>query len=98
MPLIIYCLEINIGLIPSKQVWFAQESNHGPWRDGSLEGLLVVKPLAILLVVTFVHLLKSLFGYKSYQNPKGLSYLLLVLMIQITMIFIQLAYLVWTID
>lgn len=97
LPFVIYFIERRTGALPSSQeYWATSGSNHGPWRY-SFEGLLIMYPLLVLIAVTAVRAIKSLYTKENKEWFKFPSGIILIL-IQCAGIVLQLYLLLWTID
>jgi hypothetical protein len=96
VPFIIYYYQIMTGILPDPDVWYLS-SNHGPWRGG-LEGLLVFKPLFILILISIFYLFKNVLKYREIKDKKILAWLCFLLVIQILSVILQLLVMTWTID
>ena len=94
LPFVIYGVESWTGLLASEEAWLEQGFNHGPWR-WEAEGFTIAYPLAILALVTIVITVVRAVGRRQLQLI-GAGIGLLVL--QISIIALQLFTLFWLID
>ena len=93
LPFLISTIEMKLGSLPTAEVWYATGTNHGPWR-WELEGFTVFYPLIILLVTTCIAFIS-----RAVKNKKWSLLIvgLLLASIQISLLFLQLYFLGWTV-
>ena len=94
LPYAIYAVETWAGVLPTQQAWFAQGSNHGPWR-WQAEGFTIAYPLVLLALATIVISVARAVGRRQLRLI-GVGFGFLGL--QISMIALQLLTLFWLID
>ena len=93
-PAVYYLWARMSGALPSRDAWYAQGTNHGPWR-WELPGLLLYFP--ILFVIPFT-IIASLALATSRRNVRYLAAGAVLVPVQITCYVGLLSWLFWTID
>lgn len=94
LPFAIYAAERWLGSLPTREAWFAQGMNHGPWR-WEAEGFTILYPLLLLALITIL-----VMGFRAVSRRQlrpivaGLG----LLVLQVSMMAVQLSFLFWLID
>lgn len=97
LPFLVYCFEVSKNILPDPDIWYGA-NNHGPWREGSWEGLILLKPLVFLILITFVFLIKRIIKTEQVSKKKEIIFFVGLILVQIIMLFLQLFVMAWTID
>ena len=94
-PFVIYEYQISQGILTNANDWYAQGTNHGPWRGGELEGFLIFCPQIVLFLVCLLYaLIESLEKGKLWVVAGAI----LLTLFQVAVFALQLKYLTWLID
>lgn len=94
LPFAIYAVERWSGSLPTEEAWFAQGVNHGPWR-WEAEGFTILYPLLLLALITIL-----VTGFRAVSRRRwrlvvaGLG----LLVLQVSMMAVQLSVLFWLVD
>ena len=94
LPFAIYAAERWLGSLPTREAWFAQGMNHGPWR-WEAEGFTILYPLLLLALITIL-----VMGFRAVSRRQLRPILagLGLLVLQVSMMAVQLSFLFWLID